>query len=75
MLAMYHESIFSLFHVDMLSIEVIDVTGRLLMHKIINNLQIQEEISLDGSGLSSGVYFVHLVGEGRNLSNEKIIVY
>lgn len=57
------------------SLNVSDVTGRKLISKNISVLQYQEDISIDGSSLLSGVYFVSLLDKGRLIASDKVMVY
>jgi len=60
---------------NLYTIEVNDVTGRTLLSQKIINPQYQEDISLDGSVLVSGVYIVNLMDKGRVLVSGKVMVY
>jgi len=60
---------------DMYTITVNDITGRTLISDKIVNPQYQEDISLDGSVLVSGIYIVNLMDKGRVLVSGKVMVY
>ncbi len=60
---------------DFYTITINDITGRSLISKKVLNPQYQEDISLDGSTLVSGVYFVNLMDKSGLLVVGKVMVY